>query len=91
MSEEQQKKPSSGHSHDRVVIYSKPDCCLCDELKHELFRLQTRRAFTIAEINILEDPRAFAEFSEEIPVVFVNGKFACRYHLDEAKFLSLLD
>lgn len=75
---------------NQVVVYSKPGCCLCDEVKEQLRRLQKQRPFKWSEVNILEDPSAAESFKEQIPVVFVNGQMAFRYHLDEKKFLKLL-
>jgi glutaredoxin len=74
----------------RVVVYSKPGCCLCDEVKEKLRRLQASYAFNLREVNILEDPEAHERFKEEIPVVFINGKKAFKYRLDEKQFLKKL-
>jgi len=73
-----------------VVVYSKPDCCLCDEVKAKLETLQSSHAFNLREVNILEDPEAFQKFEEEIPVVFINRKKAFKYYLDEKQFLRRL-
>jgi len=73
-----------------VVVYSKPDCCLCDEVKAQLEHLQRRHAFTWREVNILDNRAAFERFKEEIPVVFINGRKAFKYHLDEKEFLRRL-
>lgn len=75
---------------DQVVIYSKPDCCLCDEVKAQLRKLQQAHPFEWREVNILEDPEGFEKFKEEIPVVFVNGKKAFKYHLNEERFLRMV-
>jgi glutaredoxin len=73
-----------------VVVYSKPGCCLCDEVKSQLRDLEQTHGFQWREVNILEDPEAFAQFKEEIPVVFVNGRKAFKYRLDERAFLRRL-
>jgi glutaredoxin len=75
----------------QVVVYSKPDCCLCDKVKAQLKRLQDQHTFEWREVNILEDPAAFEQFKEEIPVVFINGRKAFKYHLDEKEFLRRLE
>ena len=74
-----------------VVVYSKPGCCLCDEVKEKLKRLQASRAFNLREVNILEDIEARQKLKEEIPVVFINGKKAFKYYLDEKQFLKKLE
>jgi glutaredoxin len=75
---------------NQVIVYSKPGCCLCDDVKSKLQHLQQKCSFEWREVNILDDPAAFAKFKEEIPVVFVNGRQAFVYRLDEDKFLRLL-
>jgi glutaredoxin len=74
-----------------VVVYSKPGCCLCHEVKAKLETLQASHAFNLREVNILEDPEAYRRFKEEIPVVFINGKKAFKYLFDENQFLKKLE
>jgi glutaredoxin len=73
-----------------IVVYSKPDCCLCEEVKLQLVRLREKHEFTWQEVNILEDRGAYEKFKEEIPVIFVNGRKAFKYHLDEKRLIRLL-
>ena len=73
-----------------VVVYSKPGCCLCDELKQQLQRLGAGQRFELREVNILEDKQAFERFQEQMPVVFINGRKAFKYRLDEKEFLRRL-
>lgn len=73
-----------------MIVYSKPGCCLCDEVKAQLRGLERQREFTWTEVDILEDQEAYERFKEEIPVVFVNGVKRFQYHLDEGEFLKLL-
>lgn len=69
-----------------VVLYSKPGCHLCDEVKAQLAKLQETYPFQCREVNILQDPRLVEEYREKIPVVFVNGQKAFQYRLNEEKF-----
>ncbi len=73
-----------------VVVYSKPGCHLCDVVKEQLEVLRTSHDFDLREVNILEDPEARQKFELEIPVVFINGKKAFKYYLDEKQFLRRL-
>jgi glutaredoxin len=73
-----------------VTLYTKPGCCLCDTVKEQLGKLRATQAFELREVNILEDSDAYAKFSEEIPVVFVNGRKAFKFRLDEKAFLRRL-
>ena len=74
----------------KVLLYTKPGCCLCDTAKAQLGKLRTVQPFELREVNILEDSAAYAQFHEEIPVIFIDGRKAFKYHLDEKVFLRRL-
>ena len=74
-----------------IIVYSKPDCCLCDQVKEQLKKLQELHEFVWREINILGDPADFERFQYEIPVIFIDGRKAFKYHLDESRFVRLLE
>src|SRR5262249_6239833 len=67
----------------RVEIYSKPGCHLCDEAKAVLERVRRSVPFDLTEINIEASPAHYEQFKEEIPVVFINGRKAFKFHVDE--------
>jgi glutaredoxin len=73
-----------------VVLYSKPGCCLCEEVKAQISRLAAAYNFKWSEQNILDDPRLRETFAERIPVVFINGQPAFEYTLDEKEFARRL-
>ncbi len=73
-----------------VVLHTKPGCCLCDVVKEQLAQLRAAYPFELREVNILNDPEAYEKFKEEIPVVFMGGRKAFKYHLDERQFIKKL-
>jgi len=73
-----------------IILYSKPACCLCEKAKEQLATLQAQHGFALREVNILEDLPAYKMFKDEIPVVFINGRKAFKYRLNEKKFIRLL-
>ena len=74
-----------------VIVYSRKQCHLCDEVKEKLSHLQSRAHFQWREIDIDSDPELFRLYNEEVPVVFINGRKAFKYTLDEGEFLKKLD
>jgi glutaredoxin len=70
----------------RVEIYSRPGCHLCDDAKEIIQRVQRRYPFSLRLINIEEDPALEAAYGTEIPVIFINGNKAFKYHVDEGDF-----
>ena len=68
---------------NEVVLYSKPGCCLCDEVKAQIGKLARVYKFNWREQNILDDPELGERFAEKIPVVFINGRAKANPTADE--------
>ena len=48
-------------------------------------RVQRRFGFALRVVNIENDAELEREYGEQIPVVFINGNKAFKYHVDEAE------
>ncbi len=70
-----------------VILYTRPGCHLCEVVKAQLEQLRGEALFSFREVNIDADPALRDEFNDQVPVVFVNGRKAFKYHLDERAFL----
>lgn len=66
-----------------VKVYSKEDCCLCDDVKKVLKRVQIDIPFETIEIDITKDSKNFEEYKDQIPVIFINGHKAFKYRVSE--------
>jgi glutaredoxin len=73
-----------------VVLYTKRDCCLCDDAKAVLARVRTEVPFELEEVDIEGDPDLLARFGTQIPVVFIEGRKAFKYRIDEAMLVRKL-
>ena len=69
----------------RIEIYSRPGCHLCDEAKEVIDRVGRRVPFNVSVINIDNDPALEKLYGEQIPVVFINGSKAFKFHVDEVE------
>ncbi len=67
-----------------VVVYSKPDCHLCDDAMAVLLRMQAELAFTLQERDITTDEALQRAYFERIPVIAVDGEEVCDYFVEEA-------
>ncbi len=52
--------------------------------------LSRRASFTWREVDIDSDEELRREYNDEVPVVFIDGRKAFKYHLNEADFLRKL-
>ena len=74
----------------RLTLYTKPDCHPCEEARAALERVRARVAFDLETVNIDTDPRLAERFGTRIPVVFVDGREAFEYEVDEAALERML-
>ena len=73
-----------------VVIYSRKGCHLCEVVKESLAKLSRRGGFTWREIDVDTDLELRRRFNDEVPVVFIDGRKAFKYHMNEQEFLRKL-
>jgi glutaredoxin len=73
-----------------VVVYSRKGCHLCDVVKDTLAQLQPQAGFQWREVDIDADPELRQKYNDQIPVVFIDGRKAFKYHLDARQFLKAL-
>jgi len=62
-----------GEPPPRVVLYSKPDCHLCDEARVVVKSVCAELDEAYDEIDITTSEDLMRSFGEEIPVTFVDG------------------
>ena len=70
----------------RVVIYSKPECHLCDEAKAAIQASGCDEEYTLEEINIESDPVLLDRYRFEIPVITIDGLEAFRNRVSSEEF-----
>ena len=75
----------------RVEVYGKAECGLCDEVKGVLRRVQREIPFELAEVDIEASPALRETYAERVPLVFVNGRLAFKFRVDEAAVRRRLD
>jgi glutaredoxin len=74
----------------QVVVYSRKGCHLCEIIKETLTKLQRRGGFSWRDIDVDSDDELRRRFTDEVPVVFIDGHKAFKYHMDEREFLRKL-
>ena len=73
-----------------VIVYSRKGCHLCDVVKGTLAQAEGAADFAWREVDIDTDPELRQRFNEEVPVVFIDGRKAFKYHMDRQQFLRAL-
>lgn len=75
--------------HD-VVVYSRKGCHLCDIVKETLAQIQGEADFQWREVDIDADPQLRQKYTDQVPVVFIDGHKAFKYRMDRHQFLRVL-
>src|ERR1700691_1559140 len=73
-----------------VVVYSRKGCHLCEVVKESLSKLSRRGGFTWQDIDVDSDSDLRRQYNDEVPVVFIDGRKAFKYRMDEREFLRRL-
>ena len=74
-----------------VIMYSRKGCHLCEIVKETLTKLERRGSFTWREVDVDSDDRLCRQFTDEVPVIFIDGKKAFKYRMAERDFLRRLE
>jgi glutaredoxin len=73
-----------------VVVYSRKGCHLCEIVKETLTKLERRGGFQWREIDVDSNEELRRQFTDEVPVIFIDGRKAFKYRMDEREFLRKL-
>jgi glutaredoxin len=73
-----------------VILYSRKGCHLCEIVKESLVKLERHGSFTWHEVDVDSDPDVRRLYTDEVPVVFINGRKAFKYRMNEQEFLRKL-
>ena len=74
-----------------VIVYSKPDCHLCDVAKAVIENAGCGDRFTLEEVNIESDPELLRKYQYDIPVVMIDGVECFRHRVDAKKFVTRIN
>jgi glutaredoxin len=74
----------------RLVLYSRIDCCLCDEMKTVIRQVAERTPLAVQEIDIDSSADLKQKYGEEVPVLFINGRKAFKYRLTAKQLAARL-
>lgn len=81
----------------QLTLIGKPGCHLCDTAREAIdgvlfeFRAANQNALIeLEEINILENQELQLKYSEEIPVLLIDGKMHNYWRIDEERLMRAL-
>ncbi|MEO7652349.1 MAG: glutaredoxin family protein [Bryobacteraceae bacterium] len=73
-----------------VTLYTRRGCHLCDDAKHAIDAARLRHAFHYEEFDIDSDDGLRKLYTDEVPVIAIDGKKAFKYRLTTGELLRKL-
>ena len=74
-----------------VTVYSRQGCHLCDDAENVLESLREELNFEIKIIDIDIDPELIKLYSDQVPVIHIDGIHHDFYKVDPLRFKSSLE
>ncbi len=74
----------------RFLLYSRPDCGLCEEMLHELENLPAARGIAIDVLDVDADRDTRTRYGHKIPVLLYAGELVCHGVLDSDEVYKAL-
>lgn len=75
---------------NKITLYSKTDCPLCDKAEKLLRKLQREFRYEMEVIDITQDEAVFERYCLEIPVIALDGVERFRGRLSEEELQAVL-
>jgi glutaredoxin len=74
----------------KLTLYSRQDCCLCDEMKAIIDEVALTIPLELELIDVDDSAVLRERFGAEVPVLFVDGRKAFKYRLTKRALATLL-
>ena len=74
----------------KLTLYSRKDCCLCDEMKAVIAQFAKTIPLEMEEIDIDGDAALCAQYNDEVPVLHIDGRKAFKYRATVVELIRKL-
>jgi len=75
----------------KVEMYSKPGCHLCDIARDVILSANEELPFEFVETDINKDKDLYTKYKDDIPVIYINGRFFNKYNVDRTALIDKLN
>jgi glutaredoxin len=64
-----------------LILYTRKDCCLCQEMKEVVRPVAESFTLTVQELDVDSSGELQEQYGNEVPVLLVNGRKAFKYRV----------
>ena len=65
----------------QLLLYTRKDCCLCDEMKTVIRRVAEHIPVALKEIDVDGAAESREQYGNEVPVLLIDGRKAFKYRV----------
>ena len=69
-----------------IEVYAMKGCGLCKEARKVIGKVRRDIPFQFKEVDIASSDELQRRYKEQIPTIFINGKKAFKFRVDEGEF-----
>jgi glutaredoxin len=73
-----------------LTLYTRKECCLCEEMKEIVRQVAESFVFTLEEVDVDSSAELQEQYGNEVPVLLVNGRKAFKYRVTTRELESRL-
>jgi glutaredoxin len=73
-----------------LIIYTKPNCSLCDEALEEVEAARQLIPFQLEQVDILNNLALYEKYKHDIPVLCLNGEEIFRHRVLREELMEKL-
>jgi len=84
------RESTEGSGEPAIVVYSRQDCCLCDDALEQIEAARASVAFSLRVVDVDQEPALAERYGHEVPVVEIDGRKAFKYRLTTRDLLRRL-
>lgn len=74
----------------RITLIGRPGCHLCDDARAVVTRVAEETGTSVRELSVEDDEQLAAKYSEQIPVVLVDGAVHDFFRVDPERLRGAL-
>lgn len=77
-------------TESRIVLYTKPGCHLCDDMRDQLTAALRGSAERVQYVDIAADLDVYMRYRHDIPVLLIDGREVARHRITDTALTAAL-
>ncbi|MGH7872453.1 MAG: glutaredoxin family protein [Candidatus Binatia bacterium] len=65
----------------KLTLYSRRDCCLCDDMKAVIGKVAAQIPCELEEIDVDRSPELQEQYGEQVPVLLIDGRKVFKFRV----------